>query len=238
MKRHYSLLNDYYNYLIKRKLFNQNPVRGRKFAREEEFEYKIYSKDEIKKLPYILEGEKIRIAVFLGLLGLRRGEVCGLKWSDIDFDNNKIQIRRSRVKSAEGIVQSTTKSKSSTRSISIPKKFKDELINERTRHKRLKNTIQNFLNEGWVCIYNDGRPLRPDYITKRWKRVIEKSILKHIRFHDLRHSYASFAIANNVPMKVVAENLGHSSIDITVNTYAHVLDEDKEKSADIANKML
>lgn len=237
-KRHYSLLNDFYNYLKKRKIVEVNPVAGRDFKREKKYEYKIYSEEEIKKLKHILHDEKIRIAVYLGLLGLRRGEVSGLKWKDVDFKNRKLKIRRSRVRSKGKTHEDSVKTASSNREIAIPKSFILELKREKERHKKLKRIVPDFNDNNWICIYNNGKPLRLDYITKRWKKVIEKSSLKHIRFHDLRHSYASYAIANNIPMKVVAENLGHASIDITVNTYAHVLDEDKYRSAEVVEDMI
>lgn len=93
---------------------------------------------------------------------------------------------------------------------------------------------QGYDNSGYVCCWDDGRPVRPDYVSQRFKAVLDRNGLPSIRFHDLRHTNATLLLGNNVNIKWLSDWLGHSTINTTVDIYAHVTEKIQQE---VANKM-
>ena len=162
--------------------------------------------------------------VALGI-GLRRGEALGLRWQDVDLDARQLHVVYA-LQRVEGRLQMVPpKTRRSRRTVSLPGVVIDSL------RERRRGQVQEQLLAGarWsnehdlVFTTTIGTPLDPDYVSKEFARQLERAGLRHIRFHDLRHSCASLLLAQGVPMRVVMEVLGHSTITLTANTYSHVL---------------
>lgn len=159
--------------------------------------------------------------------GMRLGEVLGLKWADVDFEQGTITIRRGidtrkRQFKPEG---DETKTAGSERTIKMDKETLDLLA--AARHERLKQRTRikvSSLRIDDMLIFGDGvRPLGEDAVRKTLRRALKTAELPRIRVHDLRHSIASILIDAGVPLATVAEFLGHSTPSTTVSTYTHKL---------------
>ena len=195
----------------------------------EKKEIEILSKLEQTKLEsHILSKLNIRkLCVLLTLYtGLRIGEVCGLKWKDIDFENRCLYVRRTiqRVKCNDGnkkskLIESTPKSKSSIRKVPIPA-FIIELL------KGFYTNDEDFILSRSTKLYD------PRLLESSFSRLIKKVGIKKIKYHALRHTFATRSIEAGVDIKTLSELLGHSSVDITLKTYVHTSDELKKKSID------
>lgn len=177
------------------------------------------TKDEVNLLLDALSIEPLKYQVMVRLAlqcGMRRSEILGLTWNDIDFNNNTININKalSYIK-GEGQIIKETKNKSSNRIIYANKNIIN-LINE------LPKSSEYIFNKEHI-----------DDITKWFNRFLKRHKLKHMRFHDLRHTHATLLISNGVNMKVVSSRLGHSSINTTLNLYTHTLSEDDKKASEI-----
>lgn len=175
---------------------------------------------------------KYRTAVMLTLYtGMRRGEVCGLDWSDIDFDNNLVSITKSIVYTVDiGLQEGQTKTKSSQRVINIPedmtvllKLYKREQLKQRLAMGDL------WTDNGKVFTNESGGLLSPDTLSAWFKKFIKRNNLPDIHYHNLRHTAATLLIAGGVDVATVSKRLGHADKTTTLNTYTHAI-----KSADKA----
>ncbi len=156
--------------------------------------------------------------------GMRRGEILGLRWSDLDPDFSLAHVRRSLQPTRRGLVFEQPKTKRSRRAVMLPAFLRPHLERQREdqQHRRSK------LGAAWcetdlVIDRGDGAPLHPDTLSSRWGVFLSRAGLPHVRFHDLRHAHATLMLQQGVHPKVVSERLGHASVGITLDTYSHVL---------------
>lgn len=183
-----------------------------------------YSIDQLQELIRLFWGDPIESAVYLtASLGLRRSEICGLRWDAIDFTKRKIFIRHTAVVSNREVIYSDqTKSKSSRRTLpmsdAVCTYLEQVKAGQETAQKRMGNC---YTSSGYVCTRVDGMPITPDFLSHHFKRVIKASSLPPIRFHDLRHSAATLLHENGYDLKDIQEWLGHSDIQTTSNIYTH-----------------
>ena len=160
--------------------------------------------------------------------------------SDIDFQNNTITIRHTVTScNLDGkhiqIAQDTTKTKSSMRTLPLVPAFKEKLLKLKEQQEEYKRVCGRCYNKKYleyICVDEMGTLISPHYLTSSFPKLLEKNNLRHIRFHDLRHSCASLLLANGVPMKQIQEWLGHSDFSTTANVYAHLDYNSKLSSAD------
>ncbi|MEM7093674.1 MAG: site-specific integrase [Actinomycetota bacterium] len=155
--------------------------------------------------------------------GMRRGEICGLRWRDIDFDAARLSVRQTLNSVEYGLVFGEPKSARSRRSVPLPELALDHV----RRRREVQDGWRKVIGRGWpahdlVFTYEDGRPLHPDALSDAFKRLVKSSGLRRIRLHDCRHTYATIALENGVPIKVISEVLGHSSPAFTMDVYSHV----------------
>lgn len=184
------------------------------------------SQEQAQHLVHAVREHKLEALITVAITtGLRRGELLGLHWQDIDLDKGSIQIRRSVNRIGKhGIVVSETKSKSSTRKIMLPNFVVDVLKRHRERQQEIKNQAGASWREmGIVFCSLVGGYTEPSNLHTRFKKVLKHAGLPDIRFHDLRHSAATILLELGVHPKVVQELLGHSSISMTMDIYSHVL---------------
>lgn len=167
-----------------------------------------------------LHGEVYELAL---RTGMRRGEILGLRWNDIDFATNTLTIRRTVQRIiGQGKLEMPTKTKSSDRRIPLSppciKVLKEHVAFQQAQRERAG---KNWTETDYVFTSSVGTPLEPQHITQNMKRLCENAGIRRIRFHDLRHSCATLLIETGVPLITVKELLGHSNIMITANTYTH-----------------
>lgn len=182
----------------------------------------VFSKSEQAQLEkYIIENlDERKVGVLISLYtGLRIGEICGLKWEDIDFDTNTIHVRRTveRIKNTDSsITKSKTrlilcdvKTGSSNRIVPIPLKLVCIL-------KKFKNLKQAHVLQGKNYLYTDPRVIQYSFY-----KYLDDCNLRRINFHTLRHTFATRCIESGMDVKSLSEILGHSNVNITLSTYVH-----------------
>lgn len=215
------------DYATKERLILRNPARNAERPSKEKFYGDVFDQQTIMKLLTVVKNDPMEIPVALsGLSGLRRGEDAGLMWIDVDLDRCILNIRKQRTAGTVSTKRNKLKTLGSYRSIRITQTLLEIL----KRHKDLQNKNKELLGDdyidtGFVCCEPDGSIVDPSTYSKRFSQILKKHNFKAIRFHDLRHSFATNLIRLGVPINTVSKMLGHSSITITLDTYAHVLDE-------------
>lgn len=172
--------------------------------------------------------------------GLRRGELLGLKWQDIDFNNNTATIKRSLIQVGGKVkLQESVKTKKSKRIVSLTDDVVSELKSLKARQAQDKLLIGEFYHkDDYVFCWQDGRPLRPDYVYHHFKKLLEQCKLPESRFHDLRHSFATIMLEQGVDLETVSTMLGHNSLAITADIYTHVRQEIQTTAANKLNDAL
>lgn len=173
---------------------------------------------------------KYRAAVMLILYtGLRRGELCGLNWSDVDMTNGIVNVDKELLYTpSRGLYEDTPKTKQSNRAVSIPADM-IKLLKEHEREQAAERLRMGDLwkDSGKLFTSNNGEPLRPDSFTSWFKKFIRRNHLPDIHVHSLRHTSSTLLIANGVNIATVSSRLGHANKTTTLNIYTHAI-----KSAD------
>jgi integrase len=163
--------------------------------------------------------------------GVRRGEALALRWRDVDLDGAAIAIRSARVAAGYEVSESTPKS-GRGRAIALdPGTVKVLRTHRKNQVAEQLAYGPGYSDEGFVFCRKDGRPLHPDWISKTFQVAVKGADVPRIRLHDLRHTWASLALAAGVHPKVVSERLGHTSVSFTIDRYQHVMPGLQEDAA-------
>lgn len=172
--------------------------------------------------------------------GMRRGELCGLEWSDIDFENDIIRIRNNSVyTSGKGITTTTPKTESSVRVDKVPHVVMEVLQD----HKHAQNIQRIAMGANWqntqrIFTQRNGAPIFPDTVSAWFKGFLKKIGIEGRSLKSLRHTNASLMIASGVDVRTVAGRLGHSQTSTTTNIYAHMIKSANEKAAEAIEDLL
>jgi len=228
-------------YAVKIDLIDVNPADKVERPKKDRYVGSFYDADEVNALFEAAKGSKLELPILFGAFyGLRRSEAIGLKWDAIDFDQNTITIRHTVTScDLDGkrvlVASDTTKTKSSMRTLPLVPFMRERLLTlkeEQQENRRLcgRSYIKDYLE--YVCVNEIGDLIKPHYVTTAFPNLLKANGMRHIRYHDLRHSCASLLLANGVPMKQIQEWLGHSDFSTTANIYAHLDYSSKLTSAD------
>ncbi len=162
----------------------------------------------------------------LALYGLRRGEIAGLRWANVDLKAKTVSIVENRVTIGKEVVTGTPKSKASTRTLPMPDEVVDVLRAARKRQTEERLAFGTGYGPGeYVACDETGQPYHPDLLTSRWRRMLDELGIKRVRLHDARHSCATLMHLRQVPIAVIAAWLGHASAAFTMSVYAHSQDD-------------
>lgn len=167
------------------------------------------------------------------MTGMRRGEVLGLHWCDVDFDGSRIAVRNAIVSVAYEILESSPKSHQA-RVIDLDPKTAALLRSHRELGEQERIEIGPEYNDrGLVTCAEDGSPIHPQSFSQAFAKAVERAGLRKIRLHDLRHTHATIAVKAGVPVKVISERLGHESPAFTLKQYAHVVPGMQAEAAEL-----
>lgn len=237
---YHAIIHKALKYAVKVDLIPVNPATKVERPRQDRFVGSFYDSQEVNKLFKVAKGTKMELPIIFGAFyGLRRGEILGLKWEAIDFNNNTIVINHTVVSfSLDGkhVIHAadSTKTKSSMRTLPLVPAVKEKLLKAKEQQEYYRKICGNSYNKeylSYICVNEIGIRLRPGYITSTFPKLLEEHGFRRIRFHDLRHSCASLLLANDVPMKQIQDWLGHSDFSTTANIYAHLDYSSKLSSA-------
>ena len=228
---HHVVIRKALDYAAKNDLIVANPADKVERPKKGNYHATIYNKEELEQLFEAFKDSEIEIPVYLtALYGLRRSEVLGLKWKAIDFDKKSIQIRHKVVEvygnGGDTLYKSDVlKNESSNRTLPLIPKAEEILkkAEERIKVNRLfYGKEYSEKDKEYICVDKKGELIRPSRLTTEFMEILKKNKLKHIRFHDLRHSCASAMLGAGVPMKQIQEWLGHSNFSTTADIYSHL----------------
>lgn len=222
-------------------LVKKNVCKAVVLPKVEKYYVEVYDEIETQALINASRGTDMELIVALAVsLGLRRGELTGLKWSHIDFNKRVINIKDNVVEvrkeqNADRIVTKSPKSRSGIRSIPISDVLCKYLKSAHTDYlmKRMK-LGKDFYDSNYVICQDNGKPFKPATMTRKFSKFLENNNLRHIRLHDVRHTNATLMLMNGIPPKVAQVRLGHSDYSTTMNIYGHVL---KSTEIEVASKI-
>lgn len=200
-----------------------------------------YSREELAALFEAAKDDSMSVVIQLAAYyGLRRSEVLGIRWSAVDFERGTISINH---KVTEGKVdgketlftEDKLKTKSSFRTLPLIPVVRELLLEQKEKQERFralfkKSYCTDYLD--YVCVDEMGQLFRPNYVTDHFKLLLHRHGLRHIRFHDLRHSCASLLLSQGIAMKQIQDWLGHSTFATTADIYSHLDFNSKQESAE------
>jgi len=182
----------------------------------------------------------VNLFLFAGLTGLRRGELCGLRWVDLDLDDGVLQVNQQIVLVAGRCEVSTPKSENSAgRSVYLDGSLLSTVNAIKSQQARARLAWgPSWVNSGLVFSKADGNGWNPDYVSKTFAALVAKTDVPKTRFHDLRHLSASLGAASGESLLQVSRRLGHSTIAITADTYSHVFEDQGRDAAEARAALL
>ncbi len=211
---------------VKEKLIPSNPTEDCILPRKEKTEMKTLPLDQLSKFFEEARRSGVFELYYTELsTGLRRGELLGLKWSDVDFENSTLDVHCQITRMDGKVQESPLKTKNAYRQIVVSPEVAQILKEKKER--------ENGFSE-YVFSSPSGGPISPDSVLKMLHRVLKRAGLKQVRFHDLRHTFATLALQNGVDVKTLSGLLGHYSAGFTLDTYGHITNAMKK---DAANKV-
>jgi integrase len=219
------------------KIIKDNPCKYVERPKRIKFKPEILTPEEIQKICDVLDLKNKYDYIFhIGLrltleLGIRRGELGGFEWNDINFEENMITIKNNLIYSNGHVYMLSPKTQESYRSIYISDDILELLKKFHIKQSRDKLSAGKFYEKNifdnkeydLVMKWSDGKYVHPMYYLNKLKKVLKKAnIKKSIRFHDLRHTNATLLLQEGIDLKVIQERLGHKDISTTSNIYSHV----------------
>lgn len=222
-------------------IISKNPLNNISMIKDKKKKVSTWNFDDLKHfLKVVKKHDEFYYRVFAtaAYTGMRKGEVLGLRKSDVDFNKNLISINQSISETKkEGVQISDLKTPSSYRQVAIDNLVSSILKEQIKKNNEMKIKIgSHFKDNDLIFCHTDGIPFRPSSMNRPFKRFIELSGVPYIRFHDMRHTHATLLLELGVNPKIVADRLGHSSVKITLDTYSHPSMDIQADIADLFSK--
>ncbi len=236
LKLHKNVITQTLDMAVKNRLIPSNPCQFVVMPQCTRYESTFYNERQLQELFQALRGDDLLPLVKItALYGLRRSELLGLQWDSIDFEAKTMTIRHTVSKVSTVVAKDKTKNASSHRSFPLTQEALD--IFRKAKVQETRNRVafgREYQENPYVFKWPDGHLYSPDYISRRFKVLLKKHDLPHIRFHELRHSCASMLITMGWTLKDIQEWLGHSDIKMTANIYSHL---DTARKTNIAESL-
>ena len=224
MRRHHDLLASALRTAVRQDMLLASPMDRVEPPRSKLYEADFYNPEELKRLYALLEGHRLELpAKLAGSLGLRREEICGLKWENVSFQRRVVYIREARTSFGSTIVQKETKNRSSVRTLYMPDEVCRLLSAEQERQK--KELAQPSAH---VVLDHKGQPYSPNALSLAFTRFVRSHDLPRVTLHGLRHSFATIASFQGASLFDIGKALGHSTPATTGRIYTHLIDRTHE----------
>ncbi|MCX4679928.1 site-specific integrase [Streptomyces sp. NBC_01433] len=221
----HSVLKSALEHAVREDDLPRNVARNVKTPAPRPRRFKPFTASEARQFLHAASSDRLHALYELALrTGLRKGELLGLHWEDLDLDSGTASIHRSLQRThTGGLTILHTKTRASERRIVLP----TECINSLKTHHERQQEEREAAGTGWpdnglVFTTPTGRPLDSSNLTRRFRRLLHRAQLRSIRFHDLRHSTATLLLEQGIDLVVIKELLGHAHIGVTADVYAHV----------------
>ena len=244
VKRYTTVLRSIVTTAYKLEYIEDDIGRSRRieFPKEDTKEVEVFTLEEVGQILTALESEPLHIRTVIEVAlftGCRRGEIVGLKWSDIDFENQRISVKRSIYKLRDGKArEKEPKSKCSIRTISIPERLCKTLTEYRVQQNRhIAYLGDSWKNLDYIFTEEDGNVMHPHTPTKQFDHFLKRHGIRHLKFHGLRHTSATMLLANGCDIKTVSARLGHADI-ATTNIYVHALESTDRLAAETFDRLV
>ena len=219
------------DFAVAQKIIPENPCKAVALPKIEHKEMQTIPAEQLQAFLTEAKATGVYEMYYIELAtGLRRGELLGLKWSDIDWKNGIIKVRRQIARVDGKIVESPLKTKNSYRAVTISPQAIEVLKQQKAKTKDMKDQ--------YVFPSPNGGPISPDSVRHMLHRVLERAGVSKVRFHDLRHTFATIALQNGVDIKTLSSMLGHFSAGFTLDTYAHVTTSAQKEAAQAMGNVL
>ena len=216
------------DFAVAQKIIPENPCKAVALPKVEHKEMQTIPAEQLQTFLQEAKASGVYEMYYIELAtGLRRGELLGLKWTDIDWKNGIIKVRRSIARVNGEIVESPLKTKNSYRAVTISPQAVEILKEQKEK-----------TNDQYIFPSPNGGPISPDSVNNMLKRVLARAGIPKVRFHDLRHTFATIALQNGVDIKTVSGMLGHFSAGFTLDTYAHVTTSAQKEAAQTMGNIL
>lgn len=242
VRTYHATLSSILGKAVKWGLIANNPATNAELPKLKRPEAAHLDEADAKRLMELLQREQMnyRCAVTLDLLsGLRRGELLGLRWADIDFNSKTVTVNQtSNYLPKVGVYTDTPKNETSVR----PLKLSHSLFLLLGEYRRWQDEQRELCGDQWqdkdgrVFTSMFGSPIHPDTLSSWFKTFVRKNRFPDVHFHSLRHTYASLMIADGTPLVIVSRRLGHAQVSTTSNFYSHVIQSADEKAAQISDR--
>ena len=225
--KHHNLLTNTLNAAERQEYITKNPMRAVSPPKKRQREAKFYTPEQLGILLDKAVGTRLELPVFIcAYLGLRRGELCGLRWSDVDLEHQTITIENTRTQAGKKEIEKGTKTASSTRTLYLPDTLCDMLKAAKEHQQACRAEYKNAYDDNdYVVVMEDGRPFRPNYLSELFGKFLADNDLPKIVLHELRHTFASLSNQAGIPAYNIGKTLGHSTPATTQKIYTHLLDQ-------------
>lgn len=227
VRRVHMLLHEAMEAAVKERLIVKNPTVGTTIPKNNYAPKQILSEAQLEKFMQVVMQDEIWRDFFYTELttGMRCGEICGLKWSDFDEASGRLKITRTvHKKKGGGVTWGDTKTETGMRTILLPPSTAEVL------RERKKTAVGEWI---FPNIYKPDEPMSPDSPYNRMKALLKQAELPLIRFHDLRHTFATHALTGGVDAKTLSKILGHTNASFTLDTYTHVTTDMQKRASNI-----
>ncbi len=227
IRRHHDLLSSALRMAVKQEILSRSPTERVEPPRLVPYEAKFYDPEHLRRLCALSEGTWLELVIKLAAgLGLRREEICGLRWPNVDFNHRVVRIKEARTTAGAMVVAKETKNRSSTRTLYLSDDIYELLIREQRRQQEdCVRAGRDWDGTGMVLVDRHGEPYPPNAVSLAFSRFIQKHGLPKITLHGLRHTFATVASAQGAPLFDIGKALGHSTPATTGRIYTHLLDQ-------------
>lgn len=243
--KHHDLLNGLFSAAEKYKVIRENPIKLVTPPKKNKREANFYTPEQMGLLWITAQRDPLKIPIYLaGYIGLRREEIVGLKWKNVDFTMRTININEVRTQAGSQVIEKGPKSATSIRMLYMPDGLYDALWREKLKQTIMHNSLPEIYDAPeYVVVKKDGKPYRPNFLSHHFRKFVIDHNLSPITLHQLRHTFGALSNSAGVSMFNLSKAMGHSKLEVTqkyvhsfnndfkpdINAVASILDRSKEQ---------